>query len=215
MSTTLNKIAYNIAHSQGKSDDLTYIERLKFNIHGLRATIIRRDLDRNRFTPNQYLQQIGCLDMEYVDASSCCGVEVGCNVYRSKQRVPDPIRFKDRVPFYFVGTIDGKTSYAPMSFSELSYIAHNKYAKNLPRYYYDDGYIYLINAAPQSIRVKGVFEYPEKLSPFSCDGEACYSDDSAYPISADLARTITESLLNADVRMERPDNDKDEVTIDG
>lgn len=214
--TTLNKIVYNIAHSQGREEDLPYIQRLKFMVHGLRAKIIRRDLDRNRFTPSQYLQTIGCLDMKFYDASSCCGVEVGCKVFRSVDRVPNPVRFKDRVPFYFVGTIDGKKEYSPMSTAQLNYISASKYSASLPRYYYDDGYIYLINGAAKKIQLKGVFEYPSDLAPFNnCDDTVCYDDDSPYPISADLARDITEAILNADIKVERPDNDKEEVTIDG
>ncbi|MDC6350699.1 hypothetical protein PP178_03980 [Zeaxanthinibacter sp. PT1] len=213
--TTLNKIVYDIAHSQGREHELDYIERLKFRVHGLRATIIRRDLDRNRFTPNIYLQTIGCLDMEFVDASSCCGVEVGCKVYRSTDRVPEPVRFKDRIPFYYVGTIDSKIEYAPINRAALGTVGYSKFTAGMPRYYFDDGYIYVLGTLPKAVQVKGVFEYPNQLAPFSCDGKACYDDDQPYPISADLARDITRTLLGEDVRTEQPDKDKDEVTIDG
>lgn len=212
--TTLNKIAYDVAHHFGKQDDLSYIERLKFAIHGLRSTIIRRDLDRNRFTPQQYIQTIGCVDMEFVDASYCCGVEVGCKVFRSKKKLPYPIRFKDRVPFYWVGTINGKKEFAPMSFSELEYVKYSKYTSRKPRYYYQDGYIYLINGTASKITVKGVFEYPDQLAGFTdCGGNACYSDDSEYPISADLAHSIKETLKQSQ-NGNMGDGTKNEVKID-
>ena len=213
--TTLNKIVYDIAHSQGKQDDQTYLERLKFRVHQYRATIIRRDLDRNNFTPSQYLQTIGCIDMKFYDASSCAGIEVGCKVFRSTKRVPYPIRFKDKVPFYFVGTIDGKKGYSPITVSELHYFESSKYTKDVPRYYYDDGYIYLVNANASKIQVKGVFEYPNELSAFNTDSTVCYSDDDSYPISIDLARNITEAILNFDITREAPNSGKTEITIDG
>jgi len=213
--TTLNKIVYDIAHSQGKEDDESYLERLKFRVHQYRATIIRRDLDRNRFTPTQYIQTIGCLDMAFIDASSCAGVEVGCKVFRSVKRVPYPIRFKDKVPFYYVGTIDGKKGYSPITVSELHYFGSNKYTASVPRYYYDDGYIYLLNSLSIKIQVKGVFEYPSDLSAFNTDDSICYSDDDKYPISIDLARNITEAILNFDITKENPNRDNTEVTIDG
>lgn len=214
--TTLNKIAYDIAHSQGKEDDLTYIERLKFRIHQYRATIIRRDLDRNRFTPNQFLQKIGCVEMEFVDASSCAGVEVGCNVFRSKVRVPNPIRFKDKVPFYYVGTIDGGKGYSPINQSALNYFSSSKYTAHTPRYYFEDGFIYLLNANPKMIQIKGVFEYPHELSAYNTEeGAPCYSDDDPYPISIDLARNISEAILNFDVRAENPNNEDNEIKING
>lgn len=214
--TTLNKIAYDIAHTQGREDDFPYIERLKFRIHQLRATIIRRDLDRNRFTPHQFLQNIGCVDMEFVDASSCCGVTVGCKVFRSKLRLPSPVRFKDKTLFYFVGTIDSKKGYSPISTAELNYFEHSKYNSNVPRYYFEDNYLYLIGDSPRTVQVKGVFEYPHELAAHNnCDGSPCYSDDSAYPITIDLVRNITEAILNFDITRENPNAEDNEITIDG
>lgn len=214
--TTLNKIAYDIAHSQGRENDLSYIERLRFRIHQYRATIIRRDLDRNRFTPHQFLQNIGCVEMEFVDASSCCNVTVGCKVFRSKLQLPNPVRFKDRTPFYFVGTIDGKKGYSPISSAELNFFEHSKYNSNVPRYYFEDGYLYLLNDSPKIIQVKGVFEYPHELAAYNnCDGSPCYSDDDPYPITIDLSRNIAEAILNFDITREKPGTEDKEITIDG
>jgi len=153
--------------------------------------------------------------MAFYDASSCCGVEVGCKVFRSTARVPNPVRFKDRVPFYFVGTIDGKKTYAPMSLGELGFFSASKYNSKMPRYYFDDGYIYIVNATPKKLQIKGVFEFPSELGSYTnCDDTKCYSDDDPYPISLDLSRSITEAILNFDAPREAPNQTGSEIKID-
>lgn len=212
--TTLNKIVYDIAHSMGREDDPTLLERLKFNVHALRSTIIRRDLDKNRFTPNQYIQTL-CVDMDFYDSSMCEGVTTGCKVFRSVRRIPDPVRFKDRVPFYYVGTINSKKEFSPTTFSELPYLGSNKYTARKLRYYFSNGYLYLLNGNAKKVQIRGVFEYPDALIGFNGpDGKICYTDDSPYPISNDLAHDIKLALLN-EQRSENPNNDKNEIKING
>ena len=63
-----------------------------------------------------------------------------------------------------------------------------------------EDYLYLAN--PHEIgfvNVRGVFEDPSEVAKFDCNGSDCYSDDSLYPIPADMLQTITQGLQQGEL----------------
>jgi len=196
---TLNQIVYNIADIVDKTEIPHFVERLKFNVSYYRALLIRRDQERNTYLPEQFIQSF-CLDMEKVDASECCDIKVDCIIMKSTKKLPSPIRLKNGSPLSYVGTIDNLKSYAPMSVGELPFISFSSFTANIARYFVQEGYLYIINAKPKKVNVKGIFEDPRDLLDFDCSGE-CYDDDAEYPITADMVQRITQSLLAGELQM--------------
>ena len=201
---TLNEIVYNLADIVGKTDVPHFVERLKFNVMYYRALLIRRDQERNSYLPEQFMQSF-CMEMEKVDASQCCDIKVDCIVMKSKKKLPSRIRLKNGSPLAYVGTIDNLKSYAPMSVGELPFIGSSPFTGKIARYFVQEEYLYIINAKPKKVNVKGIFEDPRDLLEFDCDGD-CYSDDNAFPITADMVQRITQSLLAGELRMLTPDD---------
>lgn len=201
---TLNEIVYNLADIVGKQDVPHFVERLKFNVMYYRALLIRRDQERNSYLPEQFMQSF-CMEMEKVDASQCCDIKVDCIIMKSKKKLPSPIRLKNGSPLAYVGTIDNLKSYAPMSVGELPFVSSSTFTGKIARYFVQEEYLYIINAKPLKVNVKGIFEDPRDLLEFDCDGD-CYSDDSAFPITADMVQRITQSLLAGELRMLTPDD---------
>ena len=187
---TLNEIVYNLADIVGKTDVPHFVERLKFNVMYYRALLIRRDQERNSYLPEQFMQSF-CMEME--------------KVMKSKKKLPSPIRLKNGSPLAYVGTIDNLKSYAPMSVGELPFIGSSPFTGKIARYFVQEEYLYIINAKPKKVNVKGIFEDPRDLLEFDCDGD-CYSDDNAFPITADMVQRITQSLLAGELRMLTPDD---------
>ena len=90
---TLDEIAYNILNllrkGRSSNDELISIEQLKFNIKHYRAMYIRRDYARNGYVSNSLEQDLGCLELEKVDASKCCNLPQEYTSGHSKYYVID------------------------------------------------------------------------------------------------------------------------------
>jgi hypothetical protein len=207
---TLNEIVYNLADITGKTDVPHFLERLKFNVMYYRALLIRRDQERNTHLPEQFMQSF-CMEMEKVNASECCDVEIDCIIMRSKKKLPSPIRLKNGSPLTYVGTLDNLKSYAPMSVGELPFIGHSTFTGKVARYFVQNDYLYIVNAKPIKVVVKGIFEDPRDLKDFDCDGD-CYDDDNSFPITADMVQRITQSLLAGELQILLP-GDGGEVKV--
>jgi hypothetical protein len=212
---TLNEIVYNIALQKGKADDTVLLSRLKFMVGYYRALFIRQDQRRNHSLPTHFIQTLECLEMEKSSAAECCTtLDIGCDVWKTKKPLPKPIRVYDGADFGYVGTIDGKEPYQRTTGVQASYGQHNKYTSNFPQYLYTNDYLYVINATPSSILVRGIFESPEDLDGYlCCDGEPVYSAEKDYPISMDMVQRITQSILGGELQLEQPHEDETDVQL--
>ena len=212
---TLNEIVYNIAEQKGKPDDAVLLERLKFMVGYYRAQFIRQDQRRNHSLPSQFVQSLDCLEMEAANAMECCTtVDIGCDVWRTKKTIPRPVRIYDGSEFAYVGTSDGKQPYQRTTGVQAEYSRHNKYTANIPQYIYTKDRIYVLNARPEKILLKGVFEQPEELEGFTCcDNTAVFTADKEYPMSMDMVQRVTQSILSVEMQQENPQLDSNEVQL--
>jgi hypothetical protein len=199
---SLNEIAYNISTLLGKPFDQALLEQLKFQIKYYRSLLIRRDFERNAFITPQYVQSLGCVAMVQVDLSECPTHLTGYTLFRSTERVPNPIRLKSGNAFTYVGSIDRIKPYRQISPEEVPYVNHAKFAKYQASFFYLDGYIFVYNVAPEVVNIQGMFEDPEKAAEFwDEEGNPCYSDDSVYPVTGDMIQAITQSILAGEGRV--------------
>lgn len=212
---TLNEIVYNIATQVEKADDAILLERLKFMVGYYRAQFIRQDQRRNHSLPSQFVQSLECLEMEQANAMECCTVEdIGCEVWRTKKTLPRTVRIYDGQEFVYVGTVDGKEPYQRTTSVQVAYAAYSKWSGNQPKYIYKNDRIYVMNARPAEILVKGVFEQPQELAGYlCCDNTAVYTEDKQYPMSLDMTQRITQSILSNEMQLENRQNDSDEVQL--
>jgi hypothetical protein len=199
---TLNEIAYNISTLVGKPFDQALLEQLKFQIRYYRALLIRRDFDRNAFMTPQLIQSLGCVEMKEVDLSECPNHLTGYTLFRTKERIPEPIRMKNGNAFSYVGSIDRIRPYRQLIAEEIPYVNHAKFAKSMSSFFYQDGFIYVYNVAPEVINIQGIFADPEVAAGFFDEvGVPCYSDDTAYPVTLDMVQAITQSILGGEGRL--------------
>lgn len=212
--STLAQITYNIASSIDRQDDDVFIKRLEFMVQYYRSLLMKRDIDTGRKIPQQFIQSLGCLETIEVDASECCSIEVGCTVRRTKENIPSTLRLKSGNYFSYVGTIDGMKSFDQAQDGEIPYYKYSKYVKQKPYFVYKNDYIYIFNTEAEAINVKGIFENPLDVAAFNnCNGEDCFDSNSQYPVSLDLVQQITQSIMNAELRVENPQNDNNEINI--
>jgi len=184
-----------------------------FKILEYRAMYIRRDTEKNQFITNQIEQDLGCLALENVDAADCCDVEVGCTVKRTVVEIPEILRLNSKDALTYVGSIDKTTSYKIIRPYDAAWVKYNKYTNKSNRAYLLNKKIYVISSNPfiDKINARGVFYDPRDIRQFICDGEACYTEDSRFPIPSDMLQSIVEQIVTKDLRMGMTDTINNQV----
>lgn len=211
---TLNKLAYDLlAIARGgvatSDDESISLRQIKFWIANTRAQLIREQLQKNHYISHNIKQSLGCVDMEKVDASICCSEESDCTVFRSELQIPNTIEVEGRNLITRVGPISiTEPAYSLIPYERVPYIGYTPF-KGLNgsiKAFILNNYVYLIvpsnDKIIRKINVQGVFTNPEDLSPFlNCDGEACYTSDSAYPISEHMIERMKKLILETNLKI--------------
>lgn len=203
---TLNEIAYNILNlvRGGRSSNNDYIstDQIKFNIKYYRAMLIRRDFARNGMITRHLEQDLGCLELIKVDASKCCNLPTECAVYRTVRKIPKTVRFNFKDAVTYVGDISGTGTIPIVESNTVQWLPYDKYTKNKMKAYMIEDYLYIYNAdGLKFINVRGIFEDPEDVALFDCDGSDCYDDNSDFPIPMDMLQMITNGLMSGELMM--------------
>lgn len=204
---TLDEIAYNILNllraGRTSNDELISIEQIKFNIKHYRAMFIRRDYARNGYISNHLEQDLGCLDLEKVDASKCCNLPQDCPVYRTKRKPPKTVRFNFSDAFTFIGKPNGTGTIPRVEPHEIEYLPYDKYTSGHTKYYVIDDYIYVyMPKGLEAINIRGVFEDPEDVANFAtCDTGFCYDDQTSFPLPMDMVSTITAGIAAGELQL--------------
>jgi len=203
---TLNEIAYNILNlvRGGRSSNNEHIslDQVKFNVKYYRAMLIRRDFARNGTITRHLEQDLKCLELVKVDASKCCNLPTECAVYKTIRKIPRTVRFNFKDAVTYVGAIDGKANIPIVESHTVQWLPYDKYTKNKMKAYMIEDYLYVYNAdGLKFINVRGIFEDPEDLSKYDCDGNDCYDSKSDFPIPMDMLQTITQGIMSGELMM--------------
>lgn len=207
---TLNKIAYSVSHTLGIQYDQYLLEKIKFDAVGIRAMLLRRDLERNGIS-REFLQSLGCVPLVCADPKECCDLPSENEMLRTDRKVPKPARTKDSDSFYYVGTVDKRKAFYELPFEMMDFIDGNKYTKNMTYYVYMNEYIYIINPPTDTfkyINITSVFADPRAVKDFNDCENDCYNDDSPFPLSEDLLPLLMNELLRM-YSVQRPAEDKE------
>lgn len=211
--TTLNEISEIIAHALGKQFDYTLRESIKYSVLWWREELIRRDLDRNGFSPFDYLQTV-CFKFDKVDSGECI-LESGVEILKSDKKIPKPVRLKSngRSNFMFVGTSDRSKTFTFAMEYQIPYLMCLAFNDKTIYYTYKNEHIYILNNLNiYEGFVEGIFSDPRGYN-MNCSKDN-FTDDSKLPISSDLLKTIREGIIRGDFPIINPD-DKIIRTKDG
>lgn len=207
---TLDKLTYNLLNmARGgvlSDDENISFRQVEFWVHNTRALLIRQDIQKKRAISGNIIQVLPCLDVDIVDASLCpCTVPTGCSVLRTRKTIPKPLEIDEKDLITKVSSI-GLTDrgYTLINLFRASWVGYNKYAKNNPKAFYFDGYIWLIQASDpvEKINVYGVFEDPTELAAYvDCQNQPCYSNDMNYPVSAWMLPMMEKLIMESNFRI--------------
>jgi hypothetical protein len=205
---TLNEIAYNLLNlirgGRSNHDEHISLDQIKFNIKHYRSVFIRRDYVKNGFSSRHTEQNLGCIDLERVDATHCCNLPSECVVYRSVKKIPKTIRYNFEEAITYVGDITGTSTIPLVNSNAIQFLPYDKYTNKKYKAYMIGSYIYIYNAnGIEKINVRGVFENPEDVANFDeCAEGGCYSKDvSDFPLPMDMLNLINQGILNGELKL--------------
>jgi len=203
---TLDEIAYNLLNlvRGGRSSNNEHIslDQIKFNVKYWRAMLIRRDYQRNGNMTRHLEQDLKCLKLVKVDASKCCGLPVDCAVYRTELELPRTVRFKFQDGITHVSDVTGLGTIPMVMPHEVQWLPYDSYTANKRKAYMIEDYLYIYNADGMGlVNVRGVFEDPEELASFDCDGSDCYDEKKDFPIPMDMIEAITKGIMSGELQM--------------
>tara|TARA_R110002020_G_scaffold42863_2_gene125057 strand:- start:1899 stop:2618 length:720 start_codon:yes stop_codon:yes gene_type:complete len=206
---TLNKLVFdikNIAYGGEISDDLKISERqIAFWVAQARALLIRQELSARMSPADSWIQHLPCVEVEIVDASECCEIDLGCPILKSKQKVPTTIKRNGRNSIFSVESLDGEYSYSETTSFRKKYIQHNKYTAKGKRWYLKNDYLYITgDKVTGAVALSAIFEDPEETKDFkTCSGDICFTWDSEYPIDMGMTGKITDIVLSTKMGIAR------------
>lgn len=198
---TLDRIVSTILESINQLGNEPLYQRLKDEVKTTRALLLRQDDTKNYAMTDLNVQDLGIIEMETANISSLCDENIACQVFKSINTIPNPIRFQKEVALTYVGITEKKKPFRYAEPAYLSYLLSNPINRRNTYYYLKDNYIYVLNPVNnviKNITVEGCFEDPEEAYNFNeCNKENCFFDESNYPLSADLVVRLVSLILDS------------------
>jgi hypothetical protein len=207
----LSEIVFNIknllAGGVESDDENLSNEQLVFIINYYRAKLLKQDQEKGRQGKGLYVQNLGKVPLVQADKNECC--EGDC-ILRTASKIPSPLETYKGLNLTFVGTLNGR----PFDKQEHNSVIWNKGAKftwKEPKWYYQNGYIYLVNPPSmmiQDINIQGIFEEPMLAESFrTCDcpgnNSPCTDPkdnlDFTYPLPLHHVDTIVKLIVQTEI----------------
>lgn len=174
--------------------------QIAFWVAEVRAQLIAQSLNRRDDINDTWLQTIKCLEMEQVDAAECCTIESDCMILRSVKQIPDTIdTYRDN---WIVSVTTPLGDIIPKQNKfKARYQKYNSFISNKPGWYLQNNYLYITNnQLLKYVNVTGLFSDPAELENFvNCDDESCFTLDSPYPVSFNMAKQIVDIIMQTRV----------------
>jgi hypothetical protein len=202
---TKSEIVYNLLNliSAGRlSDDfIPSFNQLSFIVDYKRAQYIRQDQTKNYYDNDQFYQDLGCINMIKVDKAECCTINLDCDVLRTEVKLPNFLRIENKIALKS-SAIDRQTRFTIVLPERSPFLGHTKFPQLGLKMYWLNGYLYIPETMDiRAINVRGILANPSDAKNFICDGEACYSNASDYPMTSDMLDLITKDILSTELKM--------------
>lgn len=191
------------AYSKGvSSDDSRLSKRHIYNkLLTTRALLLSREAKQKRKISNWNYMVLPCVEIIEVPSNESCPCipATGCNMYRSKHKLPRPIISLVSHMIKSVTTLDKTVKFTEMSLNQNIYSNGSKYAKKTNRYILENGYLYLESPYPPIVvRVEflpeDVVETQEFINYCTTDSDLCSFNilDMEFPIDGSLLDALVQ-----------------------
>jgi hypothetical protein len=206
-----SEIIYNIKNLRAggiQSDDEDISDsQYAFIIDYYRAKIIKQDHEKAKRSNQSDVQNLGKVDLVKADAHECCD-ETSC-VLRTAIKIPEPIEYKGKMLITYTGLMDNNP-FQMTSYNRSRWDSKATFTGRLPKWYYQNGYIYIVNPPDPMIKyinIQGIFERPVEANKFrTCD---CPQNELAcvrgfnfdYPLDMHHVDAVVKMMADSEFRI--------------
>lgn len=172
-----------------------------------RSRLLSQEAKKKQKLNRWNYQTMPCIELIRVPKSQCpCLPPVGCQISRTKFKIPKPLTDYNRHLISSVSTVDGDIMYSETAWETLKYESSNKYTGGDPVWFELSEYVYVVQKlGPKVIAITGLFEDPLEVVSFPsyCAEKDCVDCDPCtdfnevdFPIDADLVDILVEMAVN-------------------
>lgn len=188
------------------SDDTRLSNRHIYNkIVSVRSRLISQEIKKKQGVSAWNYQTISCIEMIQVPSHQCkCVPPLGCDVLRSKHKLPAPLSGLNGHVISSVTSIDRMVKLDELKVNAVTYQKGNKYTKTKTTFFVQDDYIWIFTPSKiKYITMTALFEDPVKVKEFEqyCDNKDCKDCDcrdflqEEFSIDMDLIDILIEMSL--------------------
>jgi len=201
---TLNQIAQDIlgiVKAKRVDDYNVSAAQVKRWINYSRAQFIKNELNKKRAIDEDFIQDLGCVDLEKVPDAEC---GPSCITLRTCKEIPAPIITNLGLAITRVGPVKILSrAFSFVPYRQAQWSGNGRFANKQIFAYYLNGYIYIritkdhtLAKALKVINIRGVFEDPESVNEFDdCGGSLCYDSGTKYPVKKWMINSIINQVL--------------------
>ena len=181
------------------SDDTRLSDRLIYaKLISSRSLMIKREIDKKRQVSDWIVQTIKCMELVETHPNECpCLPAPGCDILRSKYKIPKPIQSMIGPELEAVTNMDGTVVFSKTNWVRKKYKSGNKFTSGEPDYFIKDDYLFLtVNSLLKYITVSGVFEDPLSIVYLDACAEACIDPtEQEFPLDEHLTDAIVGAVV--------------------
>lgn len=212
---SLNQIATSIINELNQANNFELLERIKDRAKFLRATILKRNIDKYGINDDIVIPlRFRLVPIKNPTLCNTLYQNNKCFIYETLNKIPTPIRSTNRPLFSYIGSAGGILPFYYTQYYNVPLL------KNLPIYKKTifatllDKHILIFNNSH--------IEYVEVLMPVAnmdefinecIDNVHCYSDNDEFLVPYDVIDSIITTLVNEFIRVDNP-NSNYEINID-
>jgi hypothetical protein len=201
----LDEIQYLIASKLNRDKDIEFLNSLIPSIFAKRALLIRQQFQK--YQAQKYFELSIDVSLVKDDTIDDCN-KSGCQILRSRTKIPKPVRFEYQHPFNRVSSQDKRITFEWTTPEQFEFIQHLTFTGHEPRYFWINDYIYIVNNnLLDAINIRFVPERPEELNNFDCIN--CVINDAHIP--DDLSEVIIQLIIENELRILAPTNNNGEI----
>jgi hypothetical protein len=188
-------------YSKGvSSDESSLSDRHVYNkALSVRMRLLSQQLKQKQRVSDWNYSILPCVELIKVPNHECaCLGDLGCDVYRTKHKIPKIITDSNRHYIEYVMSVDNGMRIEEVSRQGVLYLKGNKYTGTKPKYLFENGYLYFpLNNSPGVVKIKLLAENPLEASRFPSLCEDCLdcvnctaAPDEDFVIDGDLIESL-------------------------
>lgn len=194
-------------YSKGvQSDDTRLTNRHIYNkLLSVRSRLVFQKANKKQTISQWNYQTIPCIELIKVPPHDCpCLPPVGCDILRSKYKIPKPISNTSGELIEWVRTIEKSIKIDRISINAVNSQRGNKYASKTPKYFVENEYLYIVTSPGlKVISIRGLFEDPIEVEEFKGYCDTCIDCpncidylNTEFPIDEELIEPMLELAAN-------------------